>query len=169
MMESGSTTLVAVVSDTPRVPPSELLEALAGVAHIVHAGGIADLRGLDTLARIAPVSAVTSHDDFVAWGDLIPESVELIVEGVRIFATNMIGSPPDFLPPVRARLANDPPDVVLFGHPPGAQVLWLGGTLLMNPGSARAAGSHRRPTYGLLEISSMGRVTGTVLELDPVP
>lgn len=156
---------VGVVADTPRTISPALAEALAGATRIVHAGGIASVRALDELRAIAPVEAVTSHEDFISFGDRLPESAEFEVAGVRFFVTNLVGTPPDFLPPVRTRLADSPPDVVIFGHPTTPQMLWIGGTLFLNPGSVKGLVEGVRPTFAIVEIAPGGRITGHVHDL----
>jgi hypothetical protein len=156
---------VGVVADTPRRLPALLREGLSGLDHLLHAGGIADEQALAELERVAPLAVVTGSHDYVGLGDRYPGEVELDLGGARILLTNMIGTPPDLLEPIRRRLEADAPDVVVYGHAPSPQVVWIGGTLFLNPGSAGGAGGTRPATFGLLEIGGPGRLAAHIVEL----
>lgn len=156
---------VGVIADTTYPLPRGLAGALGVPEAIVHAGGIGDSRVIEELGALAPLTAVVSHRDFLAWGDRFPETAEIVAAGARILVTHLIGTPPDLLGPLRQRLENDPPDVIVHGHGNAAQVLWIGGTLFFNPGSATRGKAGHPPTCGLLEVEGPGRITAHVLEI----
>lgn len=159
------TVRVGVVQGADRPAPPGLGPALAGVDWILLAGGIGDQSALDELCQIAPVTAVVSHRDFLAFGDRFPETAELELGGARILLTHMIGSPSELLPPIRRRLEIDPPDIVVHGGAPEAQVVWLGGTLFVCPGAVAGDRPGRPSTCGVLEIAGPGRITAHILDL----
>ncbi len=156
---------VGVVADTPRGLPPALLEGIAGVDRILHAGGIGALEVLEELRAIAPVDAVPSQDDFVAFGDALVDALDLELGGARVLLTNLIGSPTDPIAPIRVRLERDPPDAIVFGHPPLSSVTWVGGTLFLSPGSVRGMGPGAARCFGLLTIEGPGRMIGEIREL----
>jgi uncharacterized protein len=155
---------VAVLEGLPATLSRGLADVLRGAERILVAGGIADRHAVDQLSGIAPVTAVVAHRDFLALGDVYPESATLEVGGARIYLAHMIGTPPEFLPPVRELLAHDPPDVIAHGHAPRAHVVWIGGTLFVCPGRATPAAGHAA-TCALLDIEGPGRITAHVLEI----
>lgn len=83
---------VGVVADThvgEHLPalPAEVMEALAGVDLILHAGDLTDLAVLDELERLAPVVAVRGNHDEEARLDL-PRDVLVRAGGARIGLTH---------------------------------------------------------------------------------
>lgn len=54
---------IGLISDTHGLLRPEAVEALRGSHHIIHAGDVGDLSILDTLAKIAPVTAVRGNID----------------------------------------------------------------------------------------------------------
>ena len=162
-MSAAARLRVAVLADTPRRLPSTLIGELAGVSRILHAGGHRDPALLDELRRLAPVEAVAGHGDFVDLGLDLPESLEFELGGAQLFLTHMAGTAPHYVKALRERMQAVPPDAVVYGHAPEPRVEWIGGTLFVNPGSARGAG--RRATWALLEIEGSGRLTGHLMPL----
>jgi predicted phosphodiesterase len=157
---------VGVIEGAAHPLSPALRKAFAGVDWILFAGGIRNPAALEELCRIAPVTAVVGHRDFLAFGDRFPETAELELAGARILLTHLIGSPPDLLPPIRRRMDVDPPDIVVHGHAAQAQVLWLGGTLFLCPGCASPDWPGRPATCGMLEIAGPGRITAHILSLN---
>ena len=155
---------VAVLEGLPAALSPGFAGILRDAGQILVVGGLANRRVLDQLGEIAPVTAVVAHRDFLALGDVYPESAHLEIEGARIYLAHMIGTPPEFLPPVREMLAHDPPDVIAHGHVPRAQVIWIGGTLFVCPGRATPAPG-QAATCALLDIDGPGRITAHVLDI----
>lgn len=121
--------LIGVISDTHGLLRPEALAALAGVEHILHAGDVGDVRILDTLREIAPVTAIRGNVD--RWGECaeLPatDAVEL---GGRLFY--LVHSVADLdINPVVAGVA-----VVVSGHSHKPSIETRGGVIYLNPGSA---------------------------------
>ncbi|AUM73084.1 metallophosphoesterase family protein [Paracoccus jeotgali] len=119
---------IGVISDTHGLLRPEALEALEGVDRILHAGDIGDPDHLGALARIAPVTAVRGNIDRGHWAEALPETVSLMVGGLRIhmihdrkalqadpeaLAPRSTRCPSDLLPPRHGR-SNRP--TVCFGY-----------------------------------------------------
>ena len=162
-MAAAAPLRVALLADTPRRLPSTLIGELAGVSRILHAGGHRDPALLQELRRLAPVDAVAGQGDFADLGLDLPESRDLEVGGAQLFLTHMAGTAPHYVKALRERMQAMPPDAVIYGHVPEARVEWVGGTLFVNPGSARGHG--RRASWALLEIEGSGRLTGHLIPL----
>ena len=71
--------LIGVVSDTHGLLRPEVLKALAGVDHILHAGDVGDITILDRLRALAPVTAIRGNIDTAGPAAVLPstEAVEL--------------------------------------------------------------------------------------------
>ncbi len=120
---------VGLVSDTHGLLRPEVVEALVGVEHILHAGDVGDARILEELRSIAPVTAVRGNvDTSGACGQLpMTEAVEL---AGRLFY--LVHRVEDLdLNPVAAGVA-----AVVSGHSHRFGVTHKDGVLYLNPGSA---------------------------------
>lgn len=130
--------------------PARLIEVLAGVDLILHAGDVTAQATLDDLARIAPVQAVRGdHDHKLA---SLPAEREVMVGGRRIVVVHgnrgrWIEEPATFLwtitlgfyrphrglpAALRRRFPNA--DAIVFGHTHRAYVDTTDGILMFNPG-----------------------------------
>ena len=157
---------VGLLSDT-HIPhrlkrlPDAVLDALAGVDLILHAGDVDNPAALEPLRTIGPVHAVRGNihlQDFSNGGATLPAVVELQLAGRRVVLTH--GHRPglfgfylkslevvvqrlglmdnsDFNRRIAHRLARLYPtaDVVVFGHTHRAHIERIGRTLLVNPGA----------------------------------
>ncbi len=122
-------TRIGLIADTHNLLRPEAVAWLAGCAHILHAGDICAPQVLESLGRIAPVTAVRGNNDHGTWADALPEQHTLELAGVRIHLLHDL-----------AQLAIDPVaegvQVVLTGHSHKPLVRPRGGVLFVNPGSA---------------------------------
>ncbi|XXQ55948.1 metallophosphoesterase family protein [Xenophilus aerolatus] len=120
---------IGLIADTHNLLRPEAMAWLDGCAHILHAGDICAPQVLQSLSRIAPVTAVRGNNDQGAWAEGLPEQHTLAIEGVRIHLLHDL-----------AQLAIDPAaesvQVVLTGHSHRPLVQTRGGVLFVNPGSA---------------------------------
>ncbi|MFQ6101635.1 MAG: YfcE family phosphodiesterase [Anaerolineae bacterium] len=157
---------VGLLSDT-HIPhrldrlPDAVLDALAGVDLILHAGDVDDPVALEPLRGIAPVHAVRGNvhlQDFSNGGATLPATVELQLAGWRVVLTHghQPGLPGFCLKGLNViaqwlglmdnshlnqhairRLTRLYPaaDIIVFGHSHRAHVEQVGHTLLVNPGA----------------------------------
>ena len=123
---------IGVISDThgyldPRVP-----EVFAGVERILHGGDIGHRAIITDLEKIAPVTAVLGNNDF---GMEFRETEVIKLLGRRILVHHIVNptSPADVL---RARIEQERPDLVVFGHTHQKFCQQVGATLFLNPGYA---------------------------------
>ena len=93
----------------------------------------------------------------------LPESLESDIAGANLFLTHMAGTAPHFVKVLRERMQAIPPDAVIYGHAPEPRLEWLGGTLFVNPGSARGSGG--KATWALIEVEGPGRLTGHLMPI----
>jgi putative phosphoesterase len=124
---------IGVISDThnyfdPRIP-----HLFAGVTHILHGGDIGQPAILLALEQIAPVTAVAGNTDDP--GFHYPQTAVVELAG-RKFLVQHIVNPHALADPIKARLARERPDVVVFGHTHKPFSESIGGTRFFNPGYA---------------------------------
>lgn len=126
---SRQPTRIALVSDTHNLVRPELLRFVDGCDAIVHAGDICDAAVLDTLARVAPLTAVRGNNDRGAWADALPTQTTLDIRDVRIAIVHE-------LPDLRGDLRAERIAVVVSGHSHKPSLDTRDGVLYVNPGSA---------------------------------
>ena len=138
---------VGVVSDTHGVIHPGLLDALASVDHIVHAGDIGGAHVLAALSDVAPVTSVDGNNDDATGEDI----VRTTVGGLRILLTHILPRPAAPDRRVLASLRAAPADVVIFGHSHLPHDEVVGGVRYFNPASAGPRRFNYPVSVGLLE------------------
>jgi hypothetical protein len=126
---------IGVISDTHDYFDPAIPRLFEGVDHILHAGDVGMPAITQQLELIAPVTAVVGNtDQYVRLRET--ELAEL--DGLK-FLVHHIVSPHELTDTLKARIAKDKPDAVVFGHThkPHNQVLC--GVLFFNPGYAGKA------------------------------
>ena len=103
--------------------------ALRGADRIIHAGDIGLPEILETLAAIAPVTAVRGNVDTSAWARRLPKTEVLEVDGVSIYVLHDLAALD--LKPEAAGFR-----VVISGHSHVPKQETRAGVLYFNPGSA---------------------------------
>ena len=177
---------VALISDThvPPTPelPGQLLDHLARVDLILHAGDLVCLHVLESLEEIGETLAVHGNSDEPAVVERLPRKRLLSVAGrsVGLIHGNQASEiereylKPDHdyeSPPVEAfyrYLLEEFPaaDVVVFGHFHVPVVMQKHGRLLINPGSVAA--HNGRSSLVILEIECSGE-KAEIVELSSSP
>jgi putative phosphoesterase len=150
-------TTIGVISDTHGLLRPEAVEALRGVAHILHAGDVGAVEVLDELRKIAPVTAVRGNVDHGQWARELPliEAVEF--GGVSIYVLHILDELD--LKPEAAGF-----EVVVYGHSHKPSSETKNGVLYFNPGSAGPRRFKLPVTVGRLVIDD-GKVRGEIVEI----
>ncbi len=126
--------LIAILSDTHGLLRPEVLPALAGAAHILHAGDVGDPAILTALETIAPVTAIRGNIDTHGPCAQLPATEAVELDG-RLFY--LVHSSHDLdLNPAAAGIA-----CVISGHSHKPLIETRDGVLYLNPGSAAPAAS----------------------------
>ncbi len=156
--ESTVPVRIGVISDTHGYLDPQVLDELAGVVHIIHAGDVMDAFILEQLAEIAPVTAVAGNMDDGKLGKL-PREVFVEAAGIGIVVGHKrkrllkrLG-----LGKIDGVAPGDDPDAIVYGHDhiPAAQ--WLDGVLFLDPGSASAPHEEDDdPTIAVIERGRAG-------------
>lgn len=139
---------IGVVSDTHGILRPEMIDGLAGVDLIIHAGDIGSLAVLERLEEIARVIPVRGNVDSGSWAGGIP--------GVRRFETNGKRFAVVHDAAALSLDPHDPVDVIIFGHSHRPSIAYKDGTLLFNPGSSGPRRFRLPTSFGLLTIEGDG-------------
>jgi putative phosphoesterase len=144
---------IGVISDThnyfdPRIP-----SLFAGVDHILHAGDIGLPAILLQLEQIAPVTAVAGNTDDP--GFRYPQT-ELVELAGRRFLVQHIVNAQSLADPLRARIARERPDMVVFGHTHKTFSASIGGTRFFNPGYAGKSRFGLRRSVAIVHCENKG-------------
>lgn len=136
---------IGLIADTHGLLRPEALAALADCERIVHAGDIGKPEILDALRRLAPLTAVRGNNDRGDWAEALPHSVELELDGVRLFVVHEAADLP-------AGLAEHDIRVAICGHSHKPLIEERDGVLLVNPGSAGPRRFKLPVTVGVLHV-----------------
>jgi uncharacterized protein len=150
-------TVLGVISDTHGLMRPEAIEALRGVAHILHAGDVGAPEVLDRLRQIAPVSVIRGNVDREDWAKEIPLTDVLQVENISIYMLHILAELD--LKPEAAGFG-----AVVYGHSHMPKSEVKNGVLYFNPGSAGPRRFKLPVTVGKLVVEG-GRVRGEILNL----
>jgi uncharacterized protein len=134
------------------------LAALRGSDRIIHAGDVGSPEILETLAAIAPVTAVRGNVDTSAWARQLPETDVLEVDGVSIYVLHDLKALD--LKPEAAGFR-----VVISGHSHVPKQETRAGVLYFNPGSAGPRRFNLPVSVGRLIVKD-GTVRGELVSLD---
>jgi uncharacterized protein len=122
---------VGIISDTHNYLDPRIPHLFAGVGHILHGGDIGMPAIILALEQIAPLTAVAGNTDDP--GFQYPQTAVVELVGCKFLAHHIVNphAPTDLL---KARIARERPDVVVFGHThkPFSEI--IGGTRFFNPG-----------------------------------
>jgi uncharacterized protein len=119
---------IGIISDTHGLLRPEAEQRLAGVDHIVHAGDIGRPEIIDTLRRIAPVTAIRGNVDSAEWAREYPDTALLRLAGISIYVLHDLKT-------LQADSGTGI-DVIVSGHSHVPKIETVGGVLYLNPGSA---------------------------------
>ena len=150
---------IGVLSDTHGLLRPELLTALAGVSHILHAGDVGDPAILTALARIAPVTAIRGNIDTHGPCADLPATEAIELAGCLLY---LLHAREDLdLNPHAAGIA-----AVIYGHSHKPSIEHHRGVLYLNPGSAGPRRFNLPITCALLRITD-GKPQAEILPLLP--
>jgi len=151
-------TKIGIISDTHGHLPEAACRALKSVARIVHAGDIGAPQILNSLAELAPVTAVRGNMDRGRWAAALPQTAVVEVEGTRLFVLHDIFKLD--LDPLAAGMR-----VVVSGHTHQPSITRKNGVLRVNPGSASQPRFGARPSIAVLDFAG-GGMNVRIVEFD---
>jgi hypothetical protein len=155
---------LGLISDTHGFLDPRVLDLLAGVDHILHAGDVGPPRILLELESLAPVTAVSGNTDH----GLACRETEVVSVQDRKFLVHHIVNPHRLTEALARHLEAARPDVVVFGHTHEPFCQTVGGVLFVNPGSAGRARFGKPRTLAILHWDGdAGSPSVDFLELGP--
>ena len=138
---------IGIISDTHDHVPNAVHDAIAGVDHIIHAGYVGPMDVITELETIAPVRAVLGNTDYAI--QLPQTRIETFV-GQKFLVHHIVDLPvPSHL--VRVAIADEQPNVVVFGHTHMPYNEHHDGVLFLNPGSASNPRGGSAPSVAIVE------------------
>ena len=137
---------IGILSDTHGLLRSEVIEALAGVDHIIHAGDIDKKSVLDELEKIATVTAVRGNAD-KDWAEYLPEDIILEFEGNKIYVVHNKGK--------IGKAAADA-NIIIYGHSHKYSEVTKDGQVWYNQGCCGKRKPTQEVTFGILTIKGKG-------------
>ncbi|HEY1745048.1 MAG TPA: metallophosphoesterase family protein [Granulicella sp.] len=149
--------LVGVLSDTHGLLRPQVLDALAGVEHILHAGDVGDIRILDRLREIAPTTAIRGNIDSVGPCAELPAAEAIELGGHFLYMVHAIEDLD--LDPRVAEM-----QVVISGHSHKPSIAHRNDVLYLNPGSVGPRRFSLPVTLALLHLET-GNVRAEIVEL----
>ena len=138
---------IGIISDTHDHVPNAVHDALAGVDHILHAGDVGPMEVITELESIAPVSAVLGNMDYSIQ---LPQTHVQTFVSQKFLVHHIVDLPvPSQL--VRVAMADEQPNVVVFGHTHMPYNEHHDGVLFLNPGSASNPRGGSAPSVAIVE------------------
>ena len=140
---------IGIISDTHGHVPNAVHDALAGIDHILHAGDVGPMEVITELESIAPVSAVLGNTDYSI--QLPQTHIQSFVS--QKFLVHHIVDLPVPVQLVRVAIADEQPNVVVFGHTHMPYNEHHDGILFLNPGSASNPRGSSKPSVAIVECN----------------
>ena len=150
--------LIGVISDTHGLLRPQLLPALTGVEHILHAGDVGDPKILAELASIAPLTAIRGNVDTSGPCSLLPATGAIELDGCLIYMVHAIDDLD--LHPQAGGVG-----VIVYGHSHEPLIEVVDGVLYINPGSVGPRRFTLPVTFALLTIVD-GVATAEIVTLN---
>lgn len=146
---------LGLISDTHGFLDLKLSRIFRGVDHILHAGDIGPDFLIAQLESIAPVTAVLGNNDDSFCFPL----TQVVTLGEVKFLVHHIVTPRALSDDLKARVAQEKPDVVMFGHSHQKFDQVVNGVRFVNPGYAG------KPKFGAERSVALLEMAGKNLEV----
>ncbi len=156
--QSNGNCLVGVISDTHGILAEEAIKAFSGTDMIIHAGDIDRPEVLESLAAIAPVTAVRGNMDAGAWADSLNKTEIVSISEVMIYVLHDLDQ-------LDLDLGAGGFRAVIHGHTHRPAEVEHNGVLFLNPGSAGYPRRSTPPSIALLDIHD-GSIDVRFVELE---
>ncbi len=163
-------TTIGVIADT-HVPrrgkglPEALLQKLAGVDMIIHAGDLCRDYVIYELEEIAPVFAVLGNNDDEYLESLLPLKRILQVEACNIGIIHGHNFSGTAAANAEKAFRGEQVNCVVFGHSHIPVNKHIDNILYFNPGSAMDKRRQEKYTYGILRVSG-SEISGDIIEFE---
>lgn len=148
---------IGVISDTHGLLRPEALASLKGADYILHAGDVGDPAILDSLRKLAPVTAIRGNIDISGACAQLPETELVELGGIHIYLLHDLNQLD--LDPAAAGIS-----VVISGHTHRPKIERRKDVLYFNPGSAGPRRFSLPVTLGFLDLDG-DPLTPEILDL----
>lgn len=150
--------LIGLVSDTHGLVRPSVIQALAGVELIVHAGDVGDAAVLERLGQIAPVVAIRGNNDRGAWAKPLRTTEVVEIGSAVVYVLHDLGELD--LDPAAAGF-----HAVVSGHSHRPKVEWRERVLYVNPGSVGPRRFSLPIAFALLRVRG-AKLEARIVELE---
>jgi len=151
---------IGVISDTHGLLRPEVIAALAGTEHILHAGDVGNPEILVELRRIAPLTAIRGNIDRTGACAQLPATEMLELAGTTFYLLHDVQSLD--LDPASAGIG-----MVISGHSHKPGIERKNGVLYLNPGSAGPRRFSLPVTVAIVTVEK-AVANAEIVELKPV-
>jgi uncharacterized protein len=144
---------LGIIADTHGLLRPGVLDAFAGVEHILHGGDVGAPAMLEGLRALAPVTAVYGNVDGEALRATLPQVATLRLDGFDIVVTHgdQFGRPT----PEKLVAAFPKAEIIIFGHTHRSLLELVDRTVtVMNPGGAGPRRFGLAPSIGIMELEA---------------
>ena len=139
---------IGILSDTHGLLRPQVLPALTGVGHILHAGDVGDPAILDALRTIAPVTAIRGNIDTHGPCAALPPTEAIELDGHLFYLVHSLHDLD--INPAAAGIA-----CIISGHSHKPSIETRGNILYLNPGSCGPRRFSLPVTLALLDTADM--------------
>ncbi len=159
---------IGVISDT-HIPstapglPGRVLDLLATMDAIIHAGDYQDAAVIETLQLLAPFYGVAGNMDAHAVRTIVPEKRVVHLGGFAIGIMHGGGSPHGLEDRILSAFKGEHVDAIVYGHSHSPYNHRINNILLFNPGSPTDRRFARCNSMGILTLTDT--ITGEIIEL----
>ncbi|HSJ69161.1 MAG TPA: metallophosphoesterase family protein [Anditalea sp.] len=139
---------IGLISDSHGYIDEKVIQHLADVDEIWHAGDIGDINILENLPQGKKLRAVYGNIDDQAARAKFPEEEIFDLEGVKVYMIHIGGKPPRYAAGIKKRINEIGPKLFICGHSHICKVEFDKTTksLYMNPGAIGVQGFHQLRT-----------------------
>lgn len=154
---------LGLISDTHGFLDPRIAKIFRGVKHILHAGDIGPDFLIAELEAIAPTTAVLGNNDN---SPNFPLTQVVQLGEIKILVHHIV-TPRALADELKARVAKEKPDVVMFGHSHQPFNQGIGGVLFVNPGYAGKPRFGAERSVALMDIAGKEITVRFVKLADP--
>jgi putative phosphoesterase len=148
---------IAILSDTHGLLRPELLTALSGCDHILHAGDVGSAQVMDRLSDIAPLTAVRGNMDYGSWSNALAAREMVEIAGRCFYLLHDLHHLD--LDPAAAGI-----HMVVSGHTHQPEITTTDGVIFLNPGSCGPRRFTYPVTFARVRIAA-GRLRPRIVDL----
>lgn len=160
---------IGLLSDTHGFLDERIFLHFKECDEIWHAGDIGDIHVYEQLNRFKVLRAVYGNIDGGDLRHLLGSELIMNIENVKVWMTHIAGYPPNYIPAIKARMAEIKPNLLICGHSHILRIMPdvnIKDFLYVNPGAAGIQGFHKVRTLVRFTIAGNKISEMQVIELN---